>query len=73
MYLGIELLGYRVWVLALVDTAKPFSKVAALTYPPIRSCFEGKIGLTSPYFPSLLDICLGDSPMPSIKSLTYFA
>lgn len=40
-----------------------------LTYTPIRNCFEGKLGLTSPFFFSLLGICLGNSPMPSIKSL----
>lgn len=61
MYLRVELFGSRVGVVALVDTVKQFSKVAVLTYTPIRNYFEGEIGLTSPYFPSLLDICPSNS------------
>lgn len=65
----------QVWVVALVDNAKHFSKklwslkMGVLTYTPIRNCFEEKIGLTSPFLFSLLGICLGNAPMPSIKSL----
>lgn len=75
IYLMVELHEQRVWVVTLVDNAKQFSeklrslKMGVLTYTPIRNCFVGKIGLTSPFFFSLLSIYLGSSPMPSIKSL----